>query len=41
VTGFDIDDDALTVAQENIKYMELTDEVDLFKADISQLTQSL
>lgn len=37
MTGFDIDDDALAVAQENLRFMELTEEVELFKADISQL----
>ena len=37
VIGFDIDDDALAVAQENLKFMELTEEVELFKADISHL----
>jgi len=40
VTGFDIDDDALQIAQENITDMELVEEIDLIKADISQLKLS-
>ena len=40
VTGFDIDDEALGIAQENLTNMELTEEMDLIKADISQLKLS-
>jgi predicted RNA methylase len=37
VTGYEIDPDAIKVAQENIVRMEMTDEIEIVNADISQL----
>jgi len=40
VTGFDIDDDALQIAQENLTDMEIVEEMDLIKTDVSRLKLS-
>ncbi len=40
VTGYDIDDDALAIANQNLEDTELNEEMDLIKVDISQLKLS-